>query len=75
MNKVTGPMSKLKDEIDATGLKMIGDVPYDDKVVGWNLSNKSVFEFNDKEMTAKIKTVCENLLKGEYVDRACKGKV
>ena len=54
VNKVSGPMSALKDEIKKTGLEVIGELPYDESLVKLNISNKSIFEYSNKLINAKI---------------------
>lgn len=61
VNKVSGPLDALKGEIESAGLKDIGDVPYDDELVKWNISNRSIFEFKDKIIWSKIKEIFDRL--------------
>lgn len=62
VNKVSGPLDALKDEIKSTGLKDVGDVPYDEELVKWNISNRPIFEFKDKIIWSKIKEIFDNLI-------------
>lgn len=62
VNKVSGPLDALKDEIKSTGLKDVGDVPYDEELVKWDISNRPIFEFKDKIIWSKIKEIFDNLI-------------
>jgi CO dehydrogenase maturation factor len=61
VNKVSGPLDALKGEIKSTGLKDVGDVPYDEELVKWNISNRPIFEFKGKAVWSKIKEIFNNL--------------
>jgi len=63
VNKVSGPVDALKDEIEATGLTDIGDLPYDDELVKWAISGRAIFEFKDKAIWSKIEDIAGKLLK------------
>ncbi|MBU0605725.1 MAG: AAA family ATPase [Candidatus Omnitrophica bacterium] len=54
LNRVSGSLSLLKDEISATGMDMAGEVPYSAKLVEWNISDKPIFALCDKAVTAAI---------------------
>lgn len=54
LNRVSGPLSLLKDEISATGMNVAGKVPYSAKLVEWNISDKPIFAFCDKAVAAGI---------------------
>ncbi|MDP3804728.1 MAG: carbon monoxide dehydrogenase [Candidatus Omnitrophota bacterium] len=62
VNKVSGPIAALKDEITKAGLKDIGDMPYYDEVVEWNISGISIFEFKDKAIWSKIDEIFRKLI-------------
>ena len=64
INKVSGPLSFLKKEIKKTGLKLAGEIAYDQKLVDWNISNKSIFEFDNKPTLAKVGEIFDNIMKG-----------
>lgn len=61
INRVSGDLQRLAGEISGTGLKIAGEVPYSDSLVEWNVSDRSVFEFGDKCVTAAISNICKNL--------------
>ena len=54
INKVTGPVSLLKDEIQKSGLDLIGEIPYSEDLVRWNISNRPIFEFKNQEIWSKV---------------------
>lgn len=54
INRVSGPLDALRDEIAKTGLAVAGEVPYSDELVQWNISGASVFEFNDAGIRERI---------------------
>lgn len=62
INRASGPIEKLDSEIKATGLESAGVVPYSESLVEWNISDRSVFEFNDKALSAGIGTICARIL-------------
>ena len=63
VNRVSGPMSAIAKEIKASSLALIGELPYDEEVVNWNISNKSVFKFNNRNIKEAIGNICEKLMK------------
>jgi len=62
VNKVSGPIASLKDEIEKTGLDLIGEVPYDEDLVKWNISNRAVFGFKSKVIDKKVDEAVEKLI-------------
>ncbi len=64
INKSTGPIYPLGEEIKATGLKLIGDVPNNEKLAMWSIENRPIFEFEDKEINNRMEKICEILMKG-----------
>lgn len=63
VNKVSGSLEPLKDEIRATGLDMIGDISYNEQIISWNIAKKSMFDFEDAEIDAETEEVFENILR------------
>jgi len=64
INKVSGPLSFLKEEMQETGLKAAGEMAYDQKLVDWNISNKPIFEFDNKPTLVKVGEIFDNIMKG-----------
>jgi CO dehydrogenase maturation factor len=62
VNRVTGPIGPLKEEIKKTGLELIGEVPYSQRLVEWSISDRPVFEFADEEIIRKIGLLAEKLI-------------
>ena len=62
VNKASGPMKSLEDEITKTGLEFIGEVPYNENIVKWNISNKPVMEFKDKAVEATIENIFKRIM-------------
>lgn len=62
INKVSGPLAPLAAEIENTGLEVVGSVPYDEEMVAWNISNKSIFDFQDTAIENEIKEIFNNLM-------------
>lgn len=62
LNKVSGAITpELKSEIDKTGLREGGQMPYDAELVKWNISNKPIFEFKDKDVWSKTAEIFGNI--------------
>jgi CO dehydrogenase maturation factor len=61
INKVSGPLAPLADEIEKTGLEVAGSVPYDEEMVEWNISERSVFEFSDETIKNEIAEIFDNI--------------
>lgn len=75
VNKVSGSIAGLQDEIKKTGLQMLGELAYSEGLVKWNISNKPIFGFNDKVITEEIGHMAANLTGEKNGSRAYKGKV
>ncbi len=54
LNRVSGPLSLLKDEISATEMNVAGELPYSAALVEWNISDKPIFALCDKALDAGI---------------------
>ena len=73
VNKASGSMKSLEGEIKKTGLEFIGEVPYNEKIVKWSISNKPISEFKDKSVEATIEDIFKRVM--ENGDRASKRKI
>lgn len=67
VNKISGHLSALQPEIVRTGLTVAGEIPYKESVVEWNISNKPVSGFTDKEIESGIALLFDNLFKSKNV--------
>ncbi|MCX5680630.1 MAG: carbon monoxide dehydrogenase [Candidatus Omnitrophica bacterium] len=61
VNKVSGPMLAIDKEVKATALELLGAIPYDDAVVDWGISGKSVFELKSKALSDAMKKIMYKL--------------
>jgi CO dehydrogenase maturation factor len=61
INKVTGFLEPLQDEIRAVGARFVGAIPFDENVDKWSISNKPIFEFEDENVKDRIKEIFVNL--------------
>lgn len=75
INKVSGPLSILSKEIRASGVDVIGSIPYDEEVVAWNISNKPIFDFESKPVKDEIEEIFTKLTGERDADRIGKGKI
>lgn len=62
INKVSGPLAPLAGEIAKTSLDVAGTIPYDEEIVDWNVSSKSVFEFSDKTIRDEVEEIFNNIM-------------
>ena len=62
VNKIAGPLGPLTDEIVKTGLQVAGSVPYDEEMINWSISNKPIFDFNDRTIRDEIDEIFNNLM-------------
>ena len=62
VNKVTGFLEPLQNEIRGTGAKFIDAIPFDEKVDQWSISNKPIFEFESSTIKDKIKDIFIKLM-------------
>jgi CO dehydrogenase maturation factor len=63
VNKVCGPLSKIDKEIKATGLELIGTVPYEEKVVEWSIADKPASELNIKTVKDAVNDIVGKMTK------------
>lgn len=75
VNKIVGAIKNIQEEIDKTGLKFIGGIPYDEGLAKWSVSGKAIFDFEDKVLKSKVKEIFDNLMRKDHADRTCKGKI
>lgn len=61
INKVSGPLSPLEEEIEKAGLDIAGCVPYDEEVVEWSVSNKPVFDLESKPVLDEAEEVLKKI--------------
>jgi len=62
INKITGFLEPLQDEIRLVGAKFIGAIPFNENVDKWSISNKPIFEFEDADIRDKIKEIFTKLM-------------
>lgn len=62
VNKVSGPMAAIDKEVRDTALELLGTMPYDDAVVDWSVSGKSIFELKSKGVSEMIKKIADKLI-------------
>jgi CO dehydrogenase maturation factor len=75
VNRVSGPIGPLAEEIKKTGLDDMGGIPYSEELVRWNILNVPIFEMKDKIIWAKIEKIYNEMTGVKYADRAGKGKI
>ena len=75
VNKVSGPIASLKDEISASGLEVLGELPHSKVLIDWNISNRSIFEFRDKSITDNIEEIFSKMMKENHAGRTLEGKI
>lgn len=75
VNRVSGPIGPLAEEIKKTGLDDMGGIPYSEELVRWNILNVPIFEMKDKIIWAKIEKIYNDMTGVRYADRAGKGKI
>ena len=61
INKVSGSLSDLEAEIEKTGLEVAGELPYDEALVKWNISNEPIFAFEGKLVKSRISEIVQKL--------------
>ena len=62
INKVSGFLEPLQDEIRAAGIKFIGVIPYDASVEDWSISDKPIFDFESVTIKNKIGEIFSGLM-------------
>ncbi len=70
INKVTGFLGSVEEEIAKTGLPLAGTIPYELELHNLSVSSKTIFEFEDMNLKKSIEAIFENIMKGTYADRA-----
>jgi CO dehydrogenase maturation factor len=64
MNRATGPLGTLQGEIDDTGLKLIGVIPYSEEIDALSVADKPILGLKDKVVRSKVEEIFANLMKG-----------
>ncbi|MFA5085775.1 MAG: carbon monoxide dehydrogenase [Candidatus Omnitrophota bacterium] len=62
VNKASGFLEPLQDEIRATGVKFIGAIPFDASVEDWSISSKPIFAFESITIKDKIREIFSDLM-------------
>jgi len=62
INKVSGPMSAIDNEVKKTALELLGTIPYDDAVIDWSISGKPVFGLKSGMIGDAIKKILNKLV-------------
>ncbi len=62
INKVTGSLEPLQNEIRAAGAAFIGAIPFNENVDKWSVSDKPIFEFEDAGIKDRIKDIFIKLM-------------
>jgi CO dehydrogenase maturation factor len=57
INKVTGFLEPLQDEINSVGANFIGAIPFNESVDSWSVSNRPIFEFEDENIKNNIRDI------------------
>lgn len=63
INKVSGPLEPIAEEIEKTGLSVAGSIPYDEEIVDWNISGGSIFDLSDEPVRNEIAEIFNNLMR------------
>ena len=61
VNKVSGSIKALEDEIENTAIDFAGTLPYYEELVSWNISGKPIFEFKSKALDDEFNKIVQNL--------------
>jgi len=64
INKVSGNMEAIREQIESIGLAVAGTVPYEGAVVEWGVSGRSVFELTSKSVKDSVAKITDRLIKG-----------
>lgn len=57
INKAAGTTDALRPEIDSSGLKVAGAIPYNETLADLSLSGRPIFEFEDEEMKKSMEKI------------------
>ena len=63
VNRVSGPLALLQPEIERTGLDVAGVIPYSDELVQWNISGRSIFEFDNAIVKDRVAGIVKNVMR------------
>lgn len=64
INKVSGSLAAINSQTDDIGLAIAGVVGYEEAIVEWSLSGKSVFGLVSKTVKDSISEIVDKLIKG-----------
>jgi len=62
INKVTGFLEPLQDEMRATGVRFAGAIPFDSSVEEWSILNKPIFAFESITIKDRIRELFGKLM-------------
>jgi len=62
INRVLGPLSALKAEIDGSGMEISGDVPYSQALMERNISGEPILGFDDDVINGKIAGIFQKVM-------------
>jgi CO dehydrogenase maturation factor len=62
INKAGGALEPLQEEIRATGVRLIGAIPYDASVEDWSISNEPIFALESVTIKDHVREVFSNLM-------------
>jgi CO dehydrogenase maturation factor len=69
INKVSGPVKVLDNEVKASGLEVAGEVPYDEALVEWNISNRPIFSYDNKDIKKRMRDILDNIIEVKNDDK------
>ena len=46
----------------ASGLEVAGEVPYDEALVEWNISNRPIFSYDNKDIKKRMRDILDNII-------------
>jgi CO dehydrogenase maturation factor len=61
VNKLSGPIDSVSDEVKLTGLRFAGTIPYDVKMQKLSLEAGTVFQFEDSTIKHSIESIMRNI--------------
>jgi CO dehydrogenase maturation factor len=64
VNRMTGALDELEDEIKASGLKVAGAIPYSEELSRLNIADRPIFELKDKTLNKITGEIFSRLMKG-----------
>ncbi len=64
INKMSGPLSAIKPDIEKADIEVAGEIPYSSKVSDWAVSNKPISYLADAQITQSVEEILDKILKG-----------